>query len=154
TDGGGGAPVLIAAPAQGQDFAFLPFDDLVIGSATLGVGQDPGHGIELWRSNLTVRGTGLVRDINTLDVGGSHPSRLQMAGGTAYFFADDGLSGYELWKSDGTAPGTVQVVDADPGPEPAQLPESDWVLGADGRGFVYFFALTDPDLGYALWRTD
>jgi ELWxxDGT repeat protein len=48
----------------------------------------------------------------------------------------------------------VQVVDADPGPEPADLPEADQVLGVDGRGLVYFFALSDPSLGYALWRTD
>jgi ELWxxDGT repeat protein len=154
TDGTTAGTVLIAAPAAGRDFALLLFDAPVTGNVALGLGDDAEHGVELWRSNLTLRGTRLVRDINTLDLGGSHPSRLKTSGGTAYFFADDGLSGYELWKSDGTAPGTVQVIDADPGPEPAQLPEADQVLGVDGRGFVYFFALTDPSLGYSLWRSD
>ena len=32
-----------------------------------------------------------------------------------YFSADDGVSGRELWKSDGTAPGTILVDDIAPG---------------------------------------
>jgi ELWxxDGT repeat protein len=38
-------------------------------------------------------------------------------GDTLYFIADDGVSGYELWKSDGTAEGTERVIDLNPGPE-------------------------------------
>ena len=36
-------------------------------------------------------------------------------GSTAYFTADDGVHGEELWKSDGTAAGTVLVKDINPG---------------------------------------
>ena len=35
--------------------------------------------------------------------------------GTLFFIADDGADGMELWKSDGTAAGTVLVKDISPG---------------------------------------
>ena len=36
-------------------------------------------------------------------------------GGTLFFTANDGIHGLELWKSDGTAAGTVLVKDIRPG---------------------------------------
>ena len=35
--------------------------------------------------------------------------------GTLFFAANDGMHGVELWKSDGTAAGTVLVKDINPG---------------------------------------
>jgi ELWxxDGT repeat protein len=46
---------------------------------------------------------------------GSNVSNLTAFNGTLYFTADDGGSGYELWRSDGTAAGTVRVLDLNPG---------------------------------------
>jgi ELWxxDGT repeat protein len=36
---------------------------------------------------------------------------LQNVNGTLYFIADDGVSGYEIWKSNGTSSGTIIVDD-------------------------------------------
>ena len=45
----------------------------------------------------------------------SNPNFLTNVNGTLFFVADDGLSGAELWKSGGTAIGTVRVKDINPG---------------------------------------
>ena len=58
----------------------------------------------------------LVKDINTIPVAqGSLPQGYARAGGLAVFAADDGESGSELWRSDGTEAGTFQIADACPG---------------------------------------
>src|SRR6478752_6835130 len=56
----------------------------------------------------------LVLDINTNTLA-SNPSGLVAIGSTAYFTADDGVNGRELWKSNGSAAGTVLVKDINPG---------------------------------------
>ena len=45
---------------------------------------------------------------------GSYPDDLTAVGGTLFFAADDGATGRELWKSDGTAAGTVLVKNISP----------------------------------------
>src|SRR5262245_60186316 len=52
----------------------------------------------------------MVLDIN-VNTPSSNPSQLVAVGPTTYFTADDGVHGVELWKSDGTAAGTVLVKD-------------------------------------------
>jgi ELWxxDGT repeat protein len=61
----------------------------------------------------------LVLDINTNTLS-SGPSQMVAIGSTAYFTADDGVNGRELWKSDGTAAGTVLVKDINPGSATSQ----------------------------------
>lgn len=65
-----------------------------------------------------------------------------------YFAANDGVNGYELWQSDGTAAGTVLLKDIKPG------------AGGSGpylfrllNGAMVFFA-NDGATGYELWKTD
>ena len=56
----------------------------------------------------------LVKDIYWGDEG-SNPSYLTDVNGTLFFVADDGDYEGGLWKSDGTAAGTVMVKDINPG---------------------------------------
>src|SRR5215469_10132308 len=56
----------------------------------------------------------MVLDINTTPLS-STPSWLVAIGSTIYFSADDGVHGSELWKTDGTAAGTVMIKDINPG---------------------------------------
>ncbi|MFC5411107.1 ELWxxDGT repeat protein [Larkinella bovis] len=68
--------------------------------------------------------------------------------GTLIFSAHDGPTGMELWKSDGTAAGTVLLKDINPGAassSPAYLT----VVGN-----TVFFAATDGSTGVELWKTD
>ena len=76
----------------------------------------------------------MVKDICS---GTSHswPAYLTAVGNTLYFRADDGVHGYELWKSDGTLTGTVRVADiytGTEGSEPEQL--------TDVNGMLFFVA--------------
>ncbi|MEZ5965494.1 MAG: hypothetical protein R3F56_16795 [Planctomycetota bacterium] len=94
----------------------------VLGERLYFVGFDPIHGAELWVSDGTISGTHLVADINVgVDSAfGRIPfnrvyQQLFPAGNYLWFSADDGMRGYELWRSDGTAAGTQLVDDLMPG---------------------------------------
>ncbi|MBX3025980.1 hypothetical protein KF840_13820 [bacterium] len=86
-------------------------------------------GWELWRSDGTEAGTRRVRDIAPGASSGLHfndysemPQPFFAAvGDTLLFMANDGLSGLELWRSDGSEAGTQRVADLGAG-----------ALGADG----------------------
>ena len=76
------------------------------------------------------------------------PADLTNVNGTLYFAATDGAHGVELWKSDGTAAGTVMVKDIDPGASgsfPAHLTNVNGTL---------YFAANDGTHGEELWKSD
>lgn len=99
----------------------------------------------------------LLSDVNqTLEAISSNISSAVTIGGTTYFSANDGVSGRELWKSDGTTAGTVRVKDIYPGgkgSDPQDLTEFQGIL---------YFAAHDRDNGadyygnrdVELWRSD
>ena len=104
------------------------------------------NGTEIWKSDGTLAGTVILKDIRT-GLGGSSPQHLINFNGTLYFSANSG-SGQELWKSDGTESGTVLVKDINLGNGDSS-PGEFCVIGN-----ILYFKATHPRFGTELWKTD
>jgi trimeric autotransporter adhesin len=89
----------------------------------------------------------LLKDINAGNAGSSYFNSTNV-NGILYFRPDDGVHGDELWKSNGTAAGTVLVRDIYPGADGSELQEFTNV-----NGMLYFRA-NDGVHGTELWKSD
>jgi ELWxxDGT repeat protein len=94
----------------------------------------------LWKSNAN--GTSLVKDIAP-GLASSNVDKLTAVGGLLYFTAIDGANGVRLWKSNGTAAGTVPLGPANA--NPSQL--------ANVAGTL-FFSATQASSGTELWKSN
>lgn len=81
------------------------------------------------------------------------PDRLTSVAGRLLFSAEDGMQGRELWRSDGTAAGTVLVKDIAPGPASSMEETSGRNLTAV-LGSTLFFIADDLTSGAELWASD
>ncbi|MGN6530743.1 MAG: T9SS type A sorting domain-containing protein [Ginsengibacter sp.] len=113
------------------------------------------NGCELWRTDGTTANTTLVKDINPGAPDGiSRDASFDFysLNGYIYFPATSPSSGYELWKSDGTAANTTLVMDINPGIAGSQplSTESDKIIF---KNYLYFVAV-NPTEGCELWRTN
>ncbi len=104
-------------------------------------------GSEVWRYDLDSGATTLLRDFNpgpadSLQFDGPTVQPV-VAGGYAYFFADDGSRRVQLWRSDGTSAGTQTVIDIEPGMQDS------WSLHLRTNGTHVFWRDA-----FRLWRTD
>lgn len=113
---------------------------------------DSTHGYELWKSDGTESGTVMVKDIN---VGNKSSMRnyndkqpFSVIKNELYFYANDGVHGFELWKSNGTESGTFMVKDLTLG-SGSSYPSNFVVL----NNTIYFSAI-NPVSGMSLWKTD
>ncbi|MEM1030081.1 MAG: ELWxxDGT repeat protein [Myxococcota bacterium] len=105
-------------------------------------------GSELWVSDGTETGTGMVADIRSGGTG-SGPERLTAFDGRLVFAANDGLAGRELWVSDGTTAGTQRVADLTAGPAGSSI--SALNIATDGGAL---FIITTTTFGTELWVSD
>jgi ELWxxDGT repeat protein len=80
---------------------------------------------------------------------GSHPSHLTAVDNTLYFYADDGLHGSELWRSNGTPMSTTLVKDIRPG-SPGSRPSAAYAA-VDGK---FVFPADDGVHDRELWVSD
>ena len=121
--------------------------------------QNETLGYEIWITDGTTAGTTLLKDCNPGAAHGqlnnitnfyhtppsSHEFRLVQNVYTPivyinklYFFADDGVHGYELWCTDGTEAGTQMVQDINPGPGHSLYQRSDEDFLGEGPKFTIY----------------
>lgn len=116
--------------------------------------QNGTYGRELWVSDGTEAGTQVLKDINPGSPGSDDSYNYAIVAGTDlfYFWANDGIAGKELWKSDGTEAGTIMVKDINPGAgSGAPTYPFDQYLWFGDR---LLFVANDGVLGEELWITD
>ena len=120
------------------------------------VAKDGVHGWELWKTDGTRAGTVLVKDINPSGSsnpggpGGAFPGAPTSVGGTLFFPADDGVHGFELWKTDGTRVRTTLVKDINRASSSAPC-----LLTRVGRTLFFEANSKLPSFGGTqLWKSD
>jgi ELWxxDGT repeat protein len=111
-------------------------------------------GVELYKADLNMGNITLLADNNPSNGAGSTAARLTVFKDTLYYFYNDGVHGYELWKSDGTAAGTSMLKDIMPGSASSMdgfFEQAPQMLEFCDK--LYFNA-NDSIHGTELWETD
>ena len=136
------------ASAEPRPFIFVPVDDEVA------VFEWTGHG--LWRTDGTAAGTFQLLP----ECGGDCDDLLALGAvdGKLFFLREDlrfslpTFPKYQLWATDGSMAGTVQLTDAPTGLSGPVLPPTTYLLAPE-LGML-FFANTTAEAGHELWASD
>jgi ELWxxDGT repeat protein len=101
----------------------------------------------LWKSDGTEAGTVEIRAFSPGELGGGALGKpFREAGGQLFFFLNQGESS-DLWRTDGTGPGTYRVTPDDAGVCCAGA-------GIEAVGDKVFFPARDRNLDVSLWMSD
>jgi ELWxxDGT repeat protein len=167
TDTATGATGLLKEIAAGNEGAFggsMSYGAAAALDGVLYFAATDDTGTELWRTDGTEAGTRQVANIATttsFGYGGatedsSSPGSLTPVGDLLFFTASTRESGRELWKTDGTAAGTVQVAEINPGAS-NNYPFAgygSYASSLTAAGSMLYFTANDGDGYYRLWKTD
>ena len=114
-----------------------------LGDVAVFIANDSPSGFEVWKSDGREAGTVLVKALYAY--GPHHFTSPTQVGGAVYFVTSvDGAQGatdFALWRTDGTADGTLQI---------APLVNGTFVA----LGTAVYFARADSASGVELWRSD
>ena len=119
SDGTPGGTYLLRDIAVGGDGSSYPEQLTRVGDRVFLVADDGVHGAELWRTDGSGAGTALVADTES-GTGGPNSlfSDLTPAGNALFYLVQRyDLGKLQLWWSDGSAPGTRQLLELDYGAE-------------------------------------
>ena len=127
--------------------------EVAFNGAVFFIASDGASGIELWKTDGTEAGTVRVKDINPgpASAFSNVGTDFEVSGGQLFFAATNGVSGAELWKTDGTAAGTVLVKDINSGSADSMYLPFNVLTNVNG---TLFFRATTPANGYELWKSD
>ena len=117
----------------------------VVGGKLYFTADDGAHGMELWATDGTAAGTAMVEDIRPGPLS-SYATWLSGAGDLLFFTArneGNGGGANSLWRSDGTADGTFELLD----------PDSTGFHELRGAGDTLYF-VSGGSNGGALWASD
>lgn len=112
-----------------------------------------GGRLALYKTDGSVGGGILVSDYHQAnDWIVAYPMTIVMDN-VLYFIGNDGVNGFELFRTDGTDAGTYLVKDINPGTASIILLTTSSQYFAKLNGYIYFGA-ADPVHGAELWRSD
>lgn len=123
---------------------------LPVGTTLYFVGATADEGAELWKTDGTANGTVMVKDIFLTGDGVLYSptgQSIQLANGLVYFCGQNPAGTFYLWRSDGTADGTIPLKPFLGGSLDAKY----YPLEFNGK--FYFFAPTLSE-GTELWVSD
>lgn len=153
SDGTPGGTTRVKDITPGAGTTQFPYWLTAVGGLVYFIADDGTSGYELWKTDGSEAGTVIVKDLNP--DGGARPHNLFVHGDTLYFLASSsGINGdadVELWKTDGSAGGTVRVKDINPnGSAFSDYFNPTFVAVGD----AIFFVAADETNGKQVWKTD
>lgn len=157
--GESGATLVRDIDAAPQVMSSDPHGFKTYGALTLFFAYDPVHGKELWRTDGTEAGTQLVRDLHPGAEDEETTSCMVDVGGALLFSTEDPYEdggAIELWRTDGTADGTLRVREI-PGSLDLNEDPIRFCQLVAGGGNVFFLAFeVTPLLRFraTLWKSD